>query len=259
MSRRVPRLAAGVLVGALVLAAVAAVSEAAPEPRVVRFYDVRITGETKQETSDTFAGSDNCRKQVVTSGRQTWSSLHRGVRFEFTSDRVAFIPGSATPGRLVRTVRYTDNGLSCGPGAPGPCQIDRQSTLRSMFEVRRPGMYMGAYLLGFAMYAAEPNEPFPPDPCGGSSPEATADGGAVDITRRIKGSTYRVQGHWLGQTFLTTTSKWRPSLTRLPFPFSVLHAGKPLTIRVSDTADESKLFDSFSGSVTIAFTPRGGR
>ena len=244
---------------AAVLVSVAAAAPEAPEQIVVRVYDVRITGATKQETSEIFNGSDGCRHTATSSASQTWSSFHRGVRVTFTSARLGPLSPTSQSGKSVRSVRYTDNGLTCGPGAPPPCQFDRKHTVSSRFEVSQPGISAGGHLLGFGMGASAPAQQFPPNVCGGNGFNETANGGNVDITRRSPGSSYRVSAHWTRPTFLVTSTKWRPTLARLPYPFNVLYAGKPLTIRVTDTKDESKLFDSFSGSVTIVFTPRARR
>lgn len=233
-----------------------AAADATPHRTIVRVYDVRITGETKSTLSGTFRGSDQCVHQYRTSGKQTWSSLHKGVRVAFTDARLGPITPTSRPGSLIRTVRYTDNGLTCGSVPDPPCTIDRRTVAPARFDVRQPTRGEGTFNLGFKVFALGGPLPLGMNPCGSDrSPEVTADGGYVDVSPRRVGSSYRLYSQWMGGTHLTAMSKWRPSLARLPYPFDTLYAGKPLTIRATDTKDETRLFDSWAGSVTIVFTP----
>jgi hypothetical protein len=249
--------ALGLVVVACASAASAVASEASSRATVVRVYDVRITGETKLATSEHFVGSDNCVKTLTASGRQTWSSFHRGVRVTFTSARLGPLTPTTKVGRMVRTVRYSDNGGLCGPTPDPPCEFAQKQTVSSLFSVRQPGQSGEdrSYLLGFDMFGRSSSWP---TPCEAHNSDVS-DGLAIDITRRRRDSSYRVNSSFWLYTFLSTSTKWRPTLARLPYPFNMLYAGKPVTIRVTDTKDESRSVNSFSGSVTIVFTPRSGR
>lgn len=99
----------------------------------------------------------------------------------------------------------------------------------------------------------------PRDICGGNGGSTYGTPGQVEVTRRRPGSRYEVDAGWATGTSLTAYSKGRPSAGTLPYPIDVLYAGKRLSLRVTDTKDETNSYDSFNGVTTIVFQPRGRR
>ncbi len=247
--------AVGLLAAAVVIAAGAAAAQARPQGTVVRVYDVRITGEQTSRYTEQ-VDTSSCHESVLGVGKQTWSSLHRGVRFIFNTGPFVMTESNRS-GALSASIRYADDGYVCAP----TCKVERKSSVSAQLTVRQPGFAgstAGGINMGFSMFPAAPWEPVPVNACDNQTTPAF-DGRGVDVTRRKGDTSYRISGGWNTFTSLTAHSRWRPSVGRLPFPFDVLYAGKPLTIRVSDTKDESLLVQEFNGSITIVFTPRGSR
>jgi len=244
----------------MLAAAALAASDASAQRPVVRVYDVRITGVMNASYFERRTCSDRHPKTTMRSStRHTWSSVHRGVLLTFGTGRIGRFDiggGSVQHGRMTRSVRYQDDGLSC-TSLP-PCRFERTHVVPSVFQVSPLGLHLGQYIMGFNVAAASPAGIDTGDACGGQYAPEVQDRG-IDVTRSRKGSRHRiVHSTWL-YTSVSTYTRTRPSAATLPYPFDLLYAGKPVAIRVTDTKDESRLSESSVGTLTIVFQPRRSR
>jgi hypothetical protein len=252
------RLAIGVAAAALVTSAIAVTSAlagfGAATQEVVRLYDVRITASTHTGSVDLF---QSCNKRVTTDARHTWSSFHRSVPFQFRRRAGLLLLSSAVqPGSMTGAVSYTDNGYGCN--VP-PCRVSLKGVAPATFTVlptARSGRQTSMH------FVVRGGLSFRQDKCVDEFDQPlygpTFDGpGGVDVTRRRPGSSHRVTSSSTNGTSVQTYSSARPTTpAKLAYPLNVIYAGKPVTIRVVDAHDETKLNESLNGVVTITMTPR---
>jgi hypothetical protein len=254
--RILPAVILGLLVTpGLLVSATASASEAAPDQTVVRVYDVRITASSTTTFEEGPWGYPCEGKTSIDETKHTWTSLHRGVTFRFqTFAGFLLMPRAAHAGSMTTTLAYRDNGFGCIP----PCQHSwswRGPARLGVSPSSRSGRGSGRrYHMGFTTIG---RVVFPAAKCVDYGPTQT--GTAIDITRRKPGSSLHVTSRWGSSTNVDVAQSARPTPTKLAFPMDAIYAGKPVTIRVVDTKDETNLFKSFNGVVTIVLTPRGRR
>jgi hypothetical protein len=237
----------------------AAYDDIGQPPIVIRTYDVHITVSTNESYRRTPGPGELCQRVLTATATHDWTGMYKRVRLEFRrdpklADQIILLGGS-TKGRRDETVRYADNGASCGTA---PCQWQtrgsRQSEFRVYFGPSRFERPRGPYLFKFGEWTGTPPQPS----CNAND---IASGFSFDKTVRNNVSWFRFSAWWLQGVGIEFFSRNPPKVgVKLWYPMKQLYEGKPLKIRVRDTVVVGTgEVTRGTGVATIFFDPQDGR